>query len=44
MCARWRCRARKSLHEAVIFDAERESVRELLAGRDGLREQLVIPF
>ena len=38
--------ARKSLHElaAVIFDAERESTREFLAGRDVLREQLVIPL
>ena len=38
--------ARKSLHElaAVIFDAERESTRELLAGREVVREDLVIPI
>ena len=38
--------ARKSLYElaAVVFDAERESTRELLAGRDVLREQLVVPL
>lgn len=38
--------ARKSLNEvaAVIFDAERASARELLADREVVREQLVIPF
>jgi len=38
--------ARKSLYEvaAVIFDAERESARELLAEKEVVREQLVIPF
>lgn len=38
--------ARKALHDlaAVIFDAERQSTRELLAGKDVLREAFVIPI
>jgi hypothetical protein len=38
--------ARKARHDlaAVIFDAERQSARELLAGKDAVREAFVIPL
>jgi predicted RNase H-like HicB family nuclease len=38
--------ARKALHEltAVVFDAERQSMRELLAGKEVVRETFAIPL